>query len=264
MPQNEAQTKAYPQAVDNSCKKNNLWITCEQWMSPLRVARISKGRKAWRVATVGKMTSEDYLRALDGAGSDGDADAIVYTQEGPEDSGEAERIADAAEGPKTRADGQVVGAEGWKRQRPLTAQQQAFADGVIQGKSLRQAYRDAYPNAQANDQSISATAARLMKDERIAKAIREAWEETQEALADDAAATRRYVMRSLVALSKQANQEGSRLKALELLGRSAGMWREQQAQQDKPLTAAELRAQLAGHLKLVGQTTRRKTGTGDA
>ena len=211
---------------------------------------------------MGKMTSEDYMRALDGAGSDDDADAIVYTQDGPGGLGEAERMAEAAEGPKTRGDGKVVGASEWKRQRPLTQQQQAFAEGVIQGKSLRQAYRDAYPNAQANDQSISATAARLMKDERIARMVREAWEETQEALADDVAASRRYVMRQLVALSKQANQEGSRLKALELLGRSVGMFREQQASQDKPLTAAELRAQLAGHLKLVGQTQRKqKTGT---
>lgn len=226
---------------------------------------ISSGRKAWRVRTVGKMTSEDYMRALDGAGSDDDADAVVYTQDGPEGLGEAERMAESAEAPKTRADGQVIGTTEWKRQRPLTQQQQAFAEGVIQGKSLRQAYRDAYPNAQANDQSISATAARLMKDERISKMVREAWEETQEALADDAAATRRYVMRSLVALSKAANQEGSRLKALELLGRSAGMWREQAASQDKPLTAAELRAQLAGHLKLVGQTQRKqKTGTDGA
>lgn len=226
---------------------------------------ISGGRKAWRVRTVGKMTSEDYMRALDGAGSDDDADAIVYTQEGPEPDSEAERAAAAAEAPKTRGDGQIIGASEWKRQRPLTQQQQAFAEGVIQGKSLRQAYRDAYPNAQANDQSISATAARLMKDERISKMVREAWEETQEALADDAAATRRYVMRSLVALSKQANQEGSRLKALELLGRSAGMWREQAASQDKPITAAELRAQLAGHLRLVQQSQRKqKTGTDDA
>ncbi len=209
-----------------------------------------------------KMSGADYMRALDDVGQEGEEESVVYTHEGPEEESEAERMAQAAEGPKTRGDGQVIGTGDWKRQRPLTAQQQAFADGVIQGKSLRQAYRDAYPNAMANDQSISATAARLMKDERINKAIREAWEETQEALADDAAATRRYVMRSLVALSKQANQEGSRLKALELLGRSAGMWREQAAAQDKPLTAAELRAQLAGHLKLVGQTQRKqKTGT---
>lgn len=209
-----------------------------------------------------RLTSEDYLRALDEAGQDEPDEAGVYTHESPEPESEAERAAAAAEAPKTRGDGKVIGAEGWKRERPLTAQQQAFAQGVIEGKSLRQAYRDAYPGAQASDQSISASAARLIKDERIAKVIQSAWEETQEALADDMAATRRYVMRSLVALSKAANQEGSRLKALELLGRSAGMWREQAASQDKPLTAAELRAQLAGHLKLVGQTTRKqKTGT---
>jgi hypothetical protein len=103
-----------------------------------------------------------------------------------------------------------------------------------------------------------------MKDERISRLIQEAWEETQEALADDTAATRRYVMRQLVALSKQANQEGSRLKALELLGRSAGMWRDQQQSTERPLTAAELKAALSGHLKLVGLTTRKRTGTDDA
>lgn len=209
-----------------------------------------------------KTSAEDYLRALDAAGDEGQEDESVYTDESPEPESEAERLAQSAEAPKTRGDGKVIGAEGWKRERPLTQGQQDFCRGVIEGKSLRQAYRDAYPTAQASDSSISASAARLIKDERIAKMIQSAWEETQEALADDMAATRRYVMRSLVALSKQANQEGSRLKALELLGRSAGMWREQQASQDKPLTAAELRAQLAGHLKLVGQTQRKqKTGT---
>lgn len=201
-----------------------------------------------------KISSADYLAALDAAGAEDAEQESVYTIEAGEPESEAERLAAAAEGPRTRADGKVVGAEGWKRERPLTAQQQAFAQGVIEGKSLRQAYRDAYPGAAAQGPSISASAARLMKDERIARAIRDGWEETQEALVDDAAATRRYVMRALVELSKRANQEGSRLKALELLGRSAGMWREQQASQDKPLTAAELRAQLAGHLRLVQQT----------
>ncbi len=221
-------------------------------------------RKAGGQETMNKTTSEDYLRALDEAGQDEDQSEDVYTLEGPEDLSEAERMAQAAEAPKTRGDGKVIGAEGWKRERPLTLQQQAFCRGVIEGKSLRQSYRAAYPGAQASDQSISASAARLMKDERISRLIQEAWEETQEALADDTAATRRYVMRQLVALSKQANQEGSRLKALELLGRSAGMWRDQQQSTERPLTAAELKAALSGHLKLVGLTTRKRTGTDDA
>ena len=208
-----------------------------------------------------KISSEEYLASLEDEGQDEDA-GFVYTDEGPGFESEAERMAAAAEGPHKRADGNVIGASEWKRQRPLTASQMAFAQGLIQGKSMRQAYRDAYPNSGAADVTVSAAAGKLAKDPRIAKLVRDAWEETQEALADDVAASRRYVMRQLVALSKQANQEGSRLKALELLGRSVGMFREQQASQDKPLTAAELRAQLAGHLKLVGQTQRKqKTGT---
>ena len=94
--------------------------------------------------------------------------------------------------------------------------------------------------------------------------VREAWAETQEALTEDVAATKRYVMRQLVDLSKEARQEGSRLKALELLGRAAGMWREVQAQVDKPVTAADLKAALAGHLRLVSAPRRRVETAGDA
>lgn len=209
-----------------------------------------------------KVSSEEYLASLEDDGQDDDVAGVVYTDESPEPESEAERMAQAAEGPRQRADGNVVGTSEWKRQRPLTTSQMAFAQGLIQGKSMRQAYRDAYPNSGAADVTVSAAAGKLARDPRIAKLVRDAWEETQEALADDVAASKRYVMRQLVALSKQANQEGSRLKALELLGRSVGMFREQAASQDKPLTAAELRAQLAGHLKLVGQTQRKqKTGT---
>lgn len=208
-----------------------------------------------------KTSSEEYLRSLEDVSQEDDEEGIVYTSEGPEDQSEAERMAHAAEAPHKRADGQVVGAADWKRQRPLTTSQMAFAQGLIQGKSMRQAYRDAYPNAQAQDTTISQAAGKLAKDPRIARMVRDAWEETQEALSDDIAASKRYVMRQLVALSKEAGQEGSRLKALELLGRSVGMFREQLAHVDKPLTAAELRAQLAGHLRLVQQTTKKKTGT---
>jgi len=82
--------------------------------------------------------------------------------------------------------------------------------------------------------------------------IEDGWTETTEALADDIGATKRYVMRSLVALSKAGKQEGSRLKALELLGRHAGMWQAQQQAPEQPVTAEQLRRELNAHLKLVG------------
>ena len=248
-----------------SCQLYKLWIKCEQWMPGAMPADSGMAAGCGRGDAMQKMSSEEYLASLEDEGLEDDGGEPVYTDEGPEELSEAERMAESAEGPRQRADGNVVGTTEWKRQRPLTTSQLAFARGLIEGKSMRQAYRDAYPNSGAADVTVSAAAGKLAKDPRIGKLVRDAWEETQEALADDVAASRRYVMRQLVALSKQAGQEGSRLKALELLGRSVGMFREQQASQDKPLTAAELRAQLAGHLKLVGQTTRKqKTGTDDA
>ena len=204
-----------------------------------------------------KVTSADYLQALDDAEFDDD----VYTPESQAEEqvelSEAERAAASAPPPNLRADGSVVGTEGWRRTRPLTAGQQAFVRGVIEGKSYRQAYRDAYPNASASDQSVATSAFKLSRDPRIQKLIQAGEEEQHEHLAEDLAATRRFVMRRLLGLSKAARQEGSQLKALELLGRAAGMWREVQTQADKPVTAADLKAALAGHLRLVSTSRKR-------
>lgn len=209
-----------------------------------------------------KISSAEYLESIQGDDpAEGDLSGNPDTAPGEEwaEQGEAEQIAAAAPGPKLRMDGSMVGTP---RPRPLTQAQQNFARAVIEGKTLKAAYREAYPDAQASDRTVSVSASKLVRDERIARMIRDSWEETQEALAEDVAATRRYVMRQLVALSKGANQEGSRLKALELLGRAAGMWRDQQQTAERALTAAELKAQLAGHLRLVRDSSRK--GRGDA
>jgi hypothetical protein len=210
-----------------------------------------------------RITREDYEDLLEAAGDEAEAQAEANLEaetiearlnalsEGGFQLSEAEQLAAMADAPKERSDGKIVGISE-QRARPLTESQIAFAQAVIEGKSKRQAYREAYPNSQAADKTVSAAAARLMKDARIKKMIEDGWEETTEALADDIAATRRYVMRALVALSKGAKQEGSRLKALELLGRTASLFKETQVQSDKPITADQLRKELSMHLRLVG------------
>lgn len=211
---------------------------------------------------MGKLTGPDYQAMLDQAGDEAEqevSDRILQDLidqrlnalgAGPQDVGEAEAAAAAAQAPRMRVDGQPVGSEA-PRGRPLTPAMIRFAQGVIEGKSRRQAYRDAYPNAKGADATISACAHRLSKDLRIKAMIQTGWEETAEELADDRAAQIRYVNRALVALSKTGKQEGTRLRALELLGRAAGMYREHQPEAEKPLTAEQLRQELAGHLKLV-------------
>lgn len=207
-----------------------------------------------------KLSGEKYRELLDQAGDEVESDAdealtAALIEErlkalGVENPGDMDFAAAKAAEPKTRSDGQIIGmAE--HRNKPLTKAQYQFAQYVIEGHTRRQAYRLAYPNAKGSDGTISACAHKLCKDPRIERMIKAGWEETTDTLSEDLAATKRYVMRSLVALSKAGKQEGSRLKALELLGRHAGMWQAQQAQQEKTLTAEELRRELAVHLRLV-------------
>jgi uncharacterized membrane-anchored protein YjiN (DUF445 family) len=215
-----------------------------------------------------RVLRDDYERMLDEAGDaverEVDEAALEETiaqrlaalaDDGQEIS-EAEQAAAAADSPPVRADGQIVGiAEG--RSRPLTKAQIAFAQGVIEGKSRVQAYRDAYNNTNAQTSTIGAAATRLMKDPRIKRMVEAGWEETQEALADDVQATRRYVGRALVALSRGGKQENTRLRALELLGRTAGMFRDTVEQKQAPVTAEQLRKELAGHLRLLGSVAKK-------
>jgi hypothetical protein len=206
-----------------------------------------------------RVLKDDYERMLEEAGDDAEREVddaaleetiaarLAALAEDGQDIGEAEQAAVAAEGPPTRPDGTVIGIGS----RPMTKAMIEFAQGVIEGKSRRQAYRDAYPNSKGADSTISAAAARLSRDPRVKRMIEAGWEETQEALADDIQATRRYVGRALVALSRGGKQEGTRLRALELLGRTAGMFRDAQEQKQAPVTAEQLRKELAGHLRLL-------------
>lgn len=194
----------------------------------------------------GKATKDELLAALEAAHLPEDEGE----DEGPVLS-EAERLAAHAEPPVIRVDGRPRGAEDYKRVQPLTPSQMEFTKGMIAGKTMRQAYRDAYPNAKGSDQVITSAAYRLSRDERIQKTLQEAWGETVEVLAEDAAATKRYVLKELLALSKGGKQEGSRLKALELMGRAAGMFQlVKEVETEKP-SAEQLRKELSGHLKLL-------------
>ena len=197
-----------------------------------------------------KISKEEYLRSLEIADSFDEDDQIDQDQADGELS-EAERLAAHADAPLLRADGKPHGSENHTRVRALTVSQSLFAQGLIQGKTYKQAYKDAYPSATGTDGSITTSAYRLSRDPRIAAMVNDALEETAEHLAEDRAATQRYVLRQLVAHSKSAKQEGTKLKALELLGKSAGLFTQGEADKAEPVTAEQLKRELGQHLKLV-------------
>lgn len=227
------------------------------------------GDAATKGQGMARLTSDEYQRMLEGAGDEAELEAdenleaeaiderLNILEAGGFDIGEAEQSAAMADKPRERIDGKVIGITD-APVRPMTKAMAEFAQGVIEGKSYRQAYREAYPNSKGQDGTISACAHRLSRDPRVKRMIEAGWSETTEALAEDVAAQRRYVSRALVALSKGAKAEATRVRALELLGRAAGMFKDTVQTADKPITAEQLRAELAGHLKLVGGSAKRK------
>lgn len=194
-----------------------------------------------------KLTKEDYMRALEQANEPDQID----NDENP-DLSEAERLAHSAEPPRRRIDGQVITSD---KLRPLTGQQLAFANGIIQGKTLRQAYRDAYPNDSSADHVISTNASKLFKHPRVQEVLKDAWETITENLIDDVSGTKRYVLKQLLELSKTAKQEGSQLKALELLGKATGLFTQGESKAEVTISSEQLKKELVGHLRLVRQKT---------
>lgn len=196
-----------------------------------------------------KSSQAKYKSELEAELADAD---WVDDDESPETLSEAEQLAQAAERPRLRKDGENIGSD-IPRPKPLSPRQALFCQRVILGDGLRTAYRLAYANDTGSDASISASANKLMKDPRIKKVLQDAWGETVEHLAGDVAATKLYVIRNLIALSKGAKQEGSKIKCLELLGKASGLFTPTDVQDKAVITAEQLKRELSGHMKLLEQ-----------
>ena len=106
-----------------------------------------------------------------------------------------------------------------------SAQQLMFIRGVLNGKTQKQAYREAYPADRSTDRNICTTANRLLHSPKIEAFVQHINSNVEDLLVEDRKATRRFVFMELIAFSKQAKQERHKIKALELLGKSCGAFK---------------------------------------
>ena len=198
---------------------------------------------------VDAVSREELLARLAEVDLDDGADVGVNgADESPEPS-EAERLASLAQSPDVRIDGRPKGSP---RVKPLTQKQTVFAQGLIAGNTLEASYRLAYPDAQAKASVIKSNAWKLSQDVRIKAMVEASWGETVEAMTDDVEAVKRYVIKQLLHHSKTAKQEGTKLKALEMMGKSVGMFKQEQTTGDEAVvTAEQLKRELAGHIRLM-------------
>ena len=164
----------------------------------------------------------------------------------------------------TEQSGPICEAKSGLRTRPLTQAQLAFVEGVFKGETHKAAYRAAYPGDSSTDASISTSASRLLRDQRIQKALRDAQEADPELLMDDPTALKRYVLTQLLRCASQFKQEGSKIKALELMGKSVGLFVDKGEHTAIPVSADQLKKELAGHLRLLDNRNAGEPSTLDA
>ena len=76
--------------------------------------------------------------------------------------------------------------------------------------------------------------------------------DSQEEVLDNPFAMRAFVTRQLISLSKTAVQDANKIKALELLGKSIGLFSEAPEVTLPVITADELKLELMAHIRLMG------------
>ena len=165
-------------------------------------------------------------------------------------------IAVAKSKPRTTSTGKVFGVKEDKPSKRLTANQQVFVQNILNGMTQLDAYKDAYDTRTDNDSTISVNANRLLKNPKISALLGSLTDTFKEKIVRDAVDTRRYVMEQLYSYAAaETKPDGTRLKALEMMGRAVGMFTDKVEQKVEQISTDQLKAELKSHLTLLDNVT---------
>ena len=182
-------------------------------------------------------------------------DAIDASTNAPGlDNPEGIRIAVAKIREKKTKTGKIFGVKkkvGENSKKRLTAKMNQFVNNLLSGMSPAIAYKNAYNVRTDKHATIVASANKLMGDARINTLLEALSEEYRRKVIDDAVSTREHVMSELFKHAQKAKQEGTQLKALELMGRAVGMFTDRVEQKVEEISTEKLKAELKTHLTLL-------------
>jgi hypothetical protein len=108
----------------------------------------------------------------------------------------------------------------------LTPKQSAFAGFVAKGLSYTEAYRKAY-DTNTTDKAVNTLASRLMKNEKVRKAVEDLKADKKEAKKAHQDLSAKWIIERLKSEAmNEGNPPSTRVRALELLGKSEGVFDE--------------------------------------
>jgi organic radical activating enzyme len=117
-----------------------------------------------------------------------------------------------------------------KKDLDLTIKQRAFVNEIVKGKlgSYKEAYAKVYDVQLTKTGKIpkwvEVEASKLVANPKIALSIQRAIERKETSLTASALRTRNYVIESLYKESKESDSDSTRVRALELLGKSVALF----------------------------------------
>jgi hypothetical protein len=195
----------------------------------------------------------ELIEALDSGNVASDIDELIAIANANDtEPGIGESMANAVEqsDKRLRKDGKPWGSrERDKSGKRITPKMRLFASLVAQGNSPKEAYRQAYNASNCSDATVYASSNKLMSDPRISVLMEAVWTDVHKNIVDDAIAIRRHVMDQLLEHSKDTNARlNDRLKSLELLGRSIGLFTDKTESKVETVDADQLKRELEKHL----------------
>ena len=131
----------------------------------------------------------------------------------------------------------------------LTIKQDTFALGVTDGLSLSDAYRQSYSAEHMKSPTIHVEASRLAALPKVTLRLRELSRQKDEDRHMQALRREDFVLESLKNESLTATTDSARIRALELMGKTIGMFDGRRDKEEPPkLTSDELKQKIAEKL----------------
>jgi hypothetical protein len=158
---------------------------------------------------------------------------------------------------KTRIDGRPVGhkpLENEVESRRITPMMKSFANYIVNGDSATLAYTKAYDCERLDEATVRMRANKLLKDERISLLLEPLYQARKEMVINDERSLRTFVMGELFTHAKEMEGEGAKLKALELMGKSIGLFADKADGERDELDVSKLKAELKAKLNVLLST----------
>ena len=136
------------------------------------------------------------------------------------------------------------------KEERLTGKQEAFAQLVAKGSMLVEAYREAGYMPNGSDKTQWEAASRLMANSKVLARVKQIQADIEEDRRTIERRREEYVLKRLQEEAEGADTDGARVRALELMGKTIGMFTDRVETDDKTERAAsDIEAELRQKLE---------------